>query len=258
MYEEWFEARKHEQYVEDTEAASLQALLSWIISAEEASKRIIMPGPSKSETANLKQWRLWTLVFDATEELPETHPILVNLVREIRKRAEVQFKYGSDTIDWTNTRNFDENWRDTHDSLHAWREKSPEASQKWINFSAFSARVATAKLTALDTVWGFFAIREALEVEGQSQQLLNTDVCAATQWILYAGKAIYMTKNSDMSYWNIGEKTALWRGEPGFSRQRWALWKERFHRVKQLKASSENTKALVRKATDAMDMIETD
>ena len=143
-------------------------------------------------------------------------------------------------------------------ALQAWREKSPEEGQRWINFSAFSARVATAKLTALDTVWGFFALRDALEVEDQSPQLLNTDACAAAQWILYAGKAIYQTKNSDMSSWNIGEKTDLWKGGPGFNRQRWALWKERLHRVEQLKASSEETKALVRKATNAMDAIETD
>ena len=142
--------------------------------------------------------------------------------------------------------------------MQAWREKSPEEGQKWINFSAFSARLVTAKLAALDTVWGFFAIRDALEVEDQSPQLLNTDACAAAQWILHAGKAIYQIKNSDMSSWNIGEKTALWTGGPGFSRQRWALWKERLHRVEQLKTSSEEAKVLVRKAMKAMDAIETD
>ncbi|MCJ1377629.1 hypothetical protein MMC17_000724 [Xylographa soralifera] len=258
MYEEWFEAREHEQYIEATEADPLQALLSWTISAEEATKRLILPGSTKSETASQKLWRLWTLVFDVAEELPETHPILVNLIREFRKRADVRLKYGSDTIDWTKAPNFDQNWRDTHDSLQAWRGKSPEESQKWINFSAFSARVATAKLTELDTVWGFFAIRDALEVEDQSPQLLNTDACAAAQWILHAGKAIYQTKNTDVSYWDIGQKTALWKGGPGFSSQRWAFWKERLHRVEQLKGSSEETKALVRKATNAMDAIEID
>jgi len=261
MYEEWFKAREHEPYVEATEAGPLQALLSGTISTEEATKQLTLPGSAstKPETASRKLWRLWTLVFDAAEELPETHSILVGLIREIRERADVHLKYGWDTIDWTDAPNFDQNWRDTHDSLQAWREKSPEESRRWINFSAFSARVATANITELDTIWGFFTIRDALEVEGQSPQLLNTDICASAQWLLYAGKPIYQTNNSHVSkHWMIekSQKTALWKGEPGFSRKRWAFWKERLLHVEQLKSVSEETKMIVRKAVKAMNAIE--
>ncbi|MCJ1388274.1 hypothetical protein MMC18_001119 [Xylographa bjoerkii] len=261
MYEEWFKAREHEQYVEATEAAPFQAFLSRIISTEEATKQLILPGSAstKPETASRKLWRLWTLVFDAAQELPETHPILVDLVREFRERADAHLKYGSDTIDWTDAPKFDQNWRDTHDSLEAWRENSPEESQRWINFSAFSARVATANISDLDTIWGFFTIRDALEAEGQSPALLSMDVCASAQWILYAGKAIYQTKNSHVSeHWKIdkSQKTALWKGEPGFSRQRWAFWKERLHQVELSTSVSEETKTIVRKATKAMNAIE--
>ncbi|MCJ1437302.1 hypothetical protein MMC27_006688 [Xylographa pallens] len=165
MYEEWFEAREHERYFEATETGPLQAFLSWTISTEEATKHLILPRSTKSETASRKLWRLWTLVFDVATELPNTPPILVNLIREFQKRTVVHLKYESETIDWINAPNFDQNWR--------------EEGQRWINFSAFGARVVTAKLTAPDTVWGFFVIRDALEVEDQSPQLLNTDACAA-------------------------------------------------------------------------------
>ena len=117
MYEEWFKAKEHENYVEATEAGPLHALLSGTISTEEATKQLTLPGSgsTRPETASRKLWRLWTLVFDAAEELPETHSILVDLIREFRERADVRLKYGPDTIDWTNAPNFDQNWRDTHD-----------------------------------------------------------------------------------------------------------------------------------------------
>ncbi|MCJ1474494.1 hypothetical protein MMC13_003152 [Lambiella insularis] len=261
MYDEWFQARKGEKYVEPTEAVPLKELLSGNISTEEASKQLTLPGSGhqKPETASRKLWRLWTLVFDAAEELPETHATLVDLIREFRERFDVHFKYGGETIDWTDAPNFDQNWRDTHDSLHAWREESAETSQKWINFSAFSARVATANIAALDTIWGFFTIRDALEVRGQSSKLLSMDTCAAANWILYAGKAIYQTKNSMVSsHWSIenAKETALWKGEPGFSRQRWAFWKERFHAVEETAEATEEAQTMARKAVKAMNVIE--
>ena len=131
-------------------------------------------------------------------------------------------------------------------------------AQQWINFNAFSARLCAAAIGDSDPVWGFFTIRDALEVQPASHTS-DMDICAASQWIVYAGATIYETDNKMINdHWKdaLAKETALWKGAPGFSRKRWTVWKGRFEELKKSDSVTDAVKTSAREAFIEMEAIE--
>lgn len=136
-------------------------------------------------------------------------------------------------------------------------------SNRYINFSAFSARLAASAIANVEIIFGFFALRDALEEPPLStDDTLNTNALAAAQWIFHAGQQIYSTDNSQIDkHWERGlaKESALWRGEVGFSRARWEFWRGRFEELGEGEGNGmtdEEGKAVVKEAARRMREIE--
>lgn len=99
---------------------------------------------------------------------------------------------------------------------------------------------------------------------------LAVELPPAVQWILHAGQWIWQGSKGDWHWW---EETALdwsefdtwdgfpwpreWKGHLGFSRERWAFWKERFTAITELAEIDDDTRQLAAQGFEAMQRFET-
>ncbi|KAH6618553.1 hypothetical protein C7974DRAFT_415920 [Boeremia exigua] len=136
----------------------------------------------------------------------------------------------------------------------------------WANVNLFFARLTEKGIQDL-SLFAIWSMRDALEyeweddVEGTAAQKYNVNVPAATAWIFGMGRALY-TKEEDLTPTNQDGGNpaaggALWRGKAEFSKERWALWKERLAAVSKLEEVSEKTKNITKDALEAMERAET-
>lgn len=120
-------------------------------------------------------------------------------------------------------------------------------------------------------IYGLWTLRDALESEcshGPSSydiQFLDVVVPAAAQWMLHAGKAIFNSSDEVQEDeiqpshgLNSPAKVNLWKGEPGFCKGRWTLWKTRFEWVHSVEELNIVSRGLARQAKKAMEEIESE
>ncbi|KAF7114424.1 hypothetical protein CNMCM5793_008728 [Aspergillus hiratsukae] len=80
---------------------------------------------------------------------------------------------------------------------------------------------------------------------------LNGWVPAAAQWIRYCGKEIYQMEGS------MGREFATkWAGSEGWSKERWAFWKERFEWISSVTALDRKTRRIAKEMVEQMASIE--
>ena len=91
------------------------------------------------------------------------------------------------------------------------------------------------------------------ELEMIDIRSLNGFVPAAAVWIEYCGKEIYMSETS------LGDETPaydLWKGPAGWSKARWAFWKERFELISTFTALDRKTRRIAKRILEQMGKIE--
>ena len=87
--------------------------------------------------------------------------------------------------------------------------------------------------------------------------LLDELVLVIAQYIFHASKAIYDCEDKMVVLSRVENFTfpgPLWNGRQGLSKERWALWKARFHTIGELDNIQEKTREVAKKV--ARDMIE--
>ncbi|RAL15960.1 DUF3632 domain-containing protein [Aspergillus homomorphus CBS 101889] len=92
---------------------------------------------------------------------------------------------------------------------------------------------------------------EALEV--LDVRTLNGFVPAAAVWIGYCGKEIFEKEGS------LGREIAAydkWKGQGGWSKERWAFWKERFEWISNVTALDRKTRRIAKETVEWMGQIE--
>lgn len=120
-------------------------------------------------------------------------------------------------------------------------------------------------------IYGLWTLRDALESEssdGPSSydlQFLDVVVPAAAQWMLHAGKAIFNCGDvvqEDVIQPSHGldslAAVGLWKGKPGFCKERWTLWKKRFEWVNSVEELNVVSREVARQAKKAMEEIESE
>lgn len=146
----------------------------------------------------------------------------------------------------------------------------PDASDieidAWANVNFFFARVTEMGLSDL-SIFAIWAMRQALEneqiddAEGSAAQKYNVYVPAVASWIFGMGQALFAKEAdltpSDRKHGNPAKGGELWKGKAEFSRERWALWKERLAVVSKMEEISNKTKGIARDAIEAMERAET-
>jgi hypothetical protein len=128
---------------------------------------------------------------------------------------------------------------------------SVNLSQKWANHNAFTAACMSARVMGMEkSYWDLGLITGALENKSKTVPQLEMDVAAAAQWFLHAGSEIWRTKADYGAVY--GQDSELWKGKPGFSKERWNIWKERLATLEKDERLSDDTREAARKAVVAM------
>lgn len=136
----------------------------------------------------------------------------------------------------------------------------------WTNINFFYARITEKGLQDL-SIYAIWSMRTALEnepqddVEGTAIQKYDVYVPAAAAWIFGMGRALYAKEvdltPSDRKQGNPAKGGELWKGTAGFSKERWALWKERLATVSKMDEVSGKTRYIAKDAIEAMERAET-
>lgn len=239
-------------------------------------------------------WALWNLVFDAAAVFPETHSALVSLLLKAQELSQKQHAQPGTIYEWISC--FGSMWGDKYSTFWAWRdgshgparmilEEEPQAirlDQKWINFNAFSAKLAATPFRPRSGIRteGVLRLREVLEIDPgryyeehakhkgpglrgpilSAQEKLGCDVSAAAQWVIHAGQVTLKayddadaSKEKEKVY--LPAKTDLWDGDAGMSLGRWNLWKTRFQFMADFEDLSVNVRTVAKEAAQSMDQI---
>jgi hypothetical protein len=216
------------------------------ISPPDAAKELVDTASLSSDPSGTA-YRLWNLLFHAAASLPAYIDHIVQLTLAIRRvppRPESPNKL-SYTL-WSH-------WQDVHSYYYTWRTLRPSlpnsltGAEQWINFAIFSAKLVhhgDGMAMRQIGISGFFDLRDALETTLETRtrdlpknaivtakQSLENDTVAAAQWVILADSKFLDVHNvffGEAWIKGLSKKTDLWDGEPGFSRERWEFWAERF------------------------------
>jgi hypothetical protein len=280
----WCRELKSENWFKAAEVDVFESYLTENITATEVAEKLT-GYTDRALTADSKVGRIWTLLMLCADECSAAHDAIIELIKAI-----IVIPASKDTggVDWTDQEtSFKELWRDSYDcklppftpwssfkaagsltlTKLALRASIEERSnyqrastislpQKWINFHAFTATLASTGVFGDDfaMVSGLEVIVSALEKKSPTAWELEANTPAAIQWLLHATKTIFRNGQSIDTNW--GAESELWQGKEGFSRQRWNFWKERLERMHNQDGLDDETKQLARKASVAMSKIE--
>lgn len=141
--------------------------------------------------------------------------------------------------------------------------KADPVNTKWVNYHLFTARLIAANL--LDGHYlALTLIVEALEKEAPLLDLdseQESNIRAAAQYFIYAAKNMlhnpFQDKANATAYsTSWGDSSELWKGDKGFSLERWNFWKTRFGEIRVMEELDEETREASRRAEVAMDKSE--
>lgn len=237
----------------------LKNLFRGKISTDTAAKEVVESVMSKIKPPDAA-YQFSQLVLDAATEFQATQEPIVALLRDIHAVNSTPNKVLVDLNMYL---------REKLDSLEARRCFSePESEDKletsagsqavtpgdrWVNYNGFYANLVSHAGFASDgAVFGFFCLRDLLEYNSDTREhkrhamlkstpfkappismerLMEYDVMAAVSWVSPALYDMQNTVFGDVWARGIAVKTDLWSGEPGLSKGRWQLWKERLERI---------------------------
>lgn len=96
------------------------------------------------------------------------------------------------------------------------------------------------------------------ELELVSIRILNAKVPAAAQWIKYTCERVYEMKGELFGEydWQEDSLNVKWKGEKGWSKERFRFWRERFEWMTTVTALEHSTKKIARECADSMKQIE--
>ncbi|KAE9970756.1 hypothetical protein BLS_004762 [Venturia inaequalis] len=234
----WCREIQSEQWTDDREVDILGAYLDGTLTATEAAEGLTNY-VDKRKTAATKVGRIWTLLQVCAVECADLHEQLIDLIKAMTACVPSKRTGG---VDWTKQEtSFKETWRESYDSLSTslqdkieyQRASNVPIAQRWTNYHAFSAQLATYAFFGndFDVVSGLLVIVAALEKE------------SPTKIICRDGQS--MGAGCDL-------RSEKWVGKAGFSQKRWKFWKDRLEELQKSDAIGEKVRQLLRTATVAM------
>ncbi|EMD69132.1 hypothetical protein COCSADRAFT_130537 [Bipolaris sorokiniana ND90Pr] len=138
--------------------------------------------------------------------------------------------------------------------------------EAWANMNFFYARVTQKGLQDL-WIYAIWSMRTALETplvddpSATANQQYDAYVPAAAAWIFGNGRQLFRLEKdltpADPKQGNPARGGELWKGKAEFSKDRWALWKERFAAVGKMDGVTEKTRITARDAVESMERSET-
>lgn len=126
--------------------------------------------------------------------------------------------------------------------------------QSFANINAFAAKLCAQGLPSSNEVKrGGIVLRTALEKPWAPSEIRSLDgwIPATEQWIKHCGYEIYSQKGHMGREW-----PSKWKGEPGWSKERWAFWKRRFRWAATLSPLKKTTREIAEACSKEMDAID--
>ncbi|KAI4605305.1 hypothetical protein J4E83_010730 [Alternaria metachromatica] len=265
----WFRPKEDSAYY-----PLIQDYLSEKIDVKEATARILGPIDEKIKEAKLDDvdfMDLWTSIIHSARRSTfrdgarTQHHQLIELLEAFKKHSipgnkEYDYLYKEMT-------DFGMACREAFNDAPAAHEGFIETEvQAWTNMNYFFAFVAREHIYDL-SMYAIFALREALETPpidepmSTANQKYDANVPAAAAWIIAYGHDLFrMEKDltpTDKKQGNPGRGGELWKGKSEFSKERWALWKERFAAIAEMEGVREETRLDAKDAIEGMERSQT-
>jgi hypothetical protein len=140
------------------------------------------------------------------------------------------------------------------------KDLSPEAyslSTRWSNLHEFYAKLEAGKMPqlGLGLSLALVTIEQALETKSPSLPHLELHAPAASQWFVHAAPLVLeASERNQMS--SMTSDSEVWKGEHGFSVERWELWKGKFDALHGKEGLSGDAAHAARRAFVAMEKAE--
>lgn len=242
------------------------------LEAKDASSKLFGPideaiSASRLDDVNFQD--LWFSIIHCARMTPfhkrEDQERLVNLVAAFKNHSipdnqKYNYLYSSMTDFGMSCR---EAYNDSPELDNKYSEVEADA---WANLNFFFARITDKGLEDL-SLFAIWAMRQALETSPEDElpkaaaQSYDAYTPAAAVWILGMGPILWRKEEdltpTDSKQGNPARGGDLWKGKAEFSKERWALWKERFVAIAKMNEVSEKTRSLAKDAVEQMERAET-
>ncbi|KAF2133091.1 hypothetical protein P153DRAFT_331481 [Dothidotthia symphoricarpi CBS 119687] len=263
--------------ITDTQIKTLRDYLESNTIAEEAVKQLTVHPEESSTPVEMKKrlGGLWTLLNDTAVRLPSAQPKIISILRTIRKLPKAQEPKGAgeeyidldDGFYWKELTDWANNWADAFNS-HASRflvEQPADGQDKanrrvaWTSACEYTGRLAATGDDALSSYGAGLeratrAIAEALEVDTGNEE--PDSVEAAAELFLYAGSELYRCCQEGQKYGMLNSPASMWKGDEGFSQDRWRFWGERWNALSKAESLSADTRRIAKQSVEAMKQVE--
>lgn len=242
------------------------------INAEEASAKLFGPIDDAITSERLDDVNfgdLWYSIIHSARRIShherELHEKVVDLVSAFKHHSVL------------NNEKYDYLYQSLPDFGMSCREAYNDAPQldkgfsqievdAWANLNFFFSLITARELEDL-SLYAIWAMRQALEDVPQDEprhsaaQSYDTYIPAAAVWIIGLGPTLFRLEKdltpTDRKQGNPARGGELWKGKAEFSKERWALWKERFAAVGKMEEVNDKTKSMGRDAVEHMERAET-
>ncbi|KAF2833554.1 hypothetical protein CC86DRAFT_365421 [Ophiobolus disseminans] len=254
--------------------------------AKEAATPIIAAIPNETEPSNPDCGYLWRILKDAVDQFPKDTDKFADFVVELQMLPDGDhvFKY---------LPQFRHHWTEFGFTINDWpsdEEDRDALRQAQTNQHSFLAKLSTHKQVESDQIGraGFtlrstceFAEWEKLhfpdieewydpedeedwpatrdrELELVSIKILNAKIPAAAQWIQITGQRLFeMEGELEGEYdWQEEALNVKWKGGKGWSKERFAFWRERFELYSTATALEKSTQRIAKDCAERMKKIE--
>ncbi|KAF9873945.1 hypothetical protein CkaCkLH20_08679 [Colletotrichum karsti] len=230
------------------------------------------PPLEEQEAANNWLWNIWDILLDVARSPDTTAEIqerLISILQALQRCAKGETKvYGSEARVWKDLPYLFECLDPCFNDATLYideegRQFTPKSAQRWLNTTAFAARIMGAGLAASAYGEAMRAISLALEEEEQSTipGIADCRMQIACLWITHAAKPLLTWAQENVGYIDNGaqyiEAGPLYRGPETMCLQRWGFWIERFEELgKEGSGLSAETREIALTAAEAMRTIE--
>ncbi|KAK2595215.1 hypothetical protein QQS21_007068 [Conoideocrella luteorostrata] len=231
--------------------------------------------------SNFDHGTLWSSIADAIGKLTDLNDRLVDLVVEIQKIPDPEGHFASMT-------DYKQHWNEFAYDFKVPRSDDPERDAKrqaWVNINAFCAKLSTRGVPVLDerqrAAWVFKETLERApweqfhhpdidemleedpddevvaedceyELECRDVRVLEYWVPAAAVWMQIDARGIYKMEGKISEGDEQGWYPTTWKGAPGWSKDRFSFWIERFEWISKVTALKRSTRKVAADAAESM------
>ncbi|KAL9578467.1 MAG: hypothetical protein Q9212_005699 [Teloschistes hypoglaucus] len=247
-YDTWM--RRHCDEADDHIASpeEIQALLDYMNGSTTADEAAIKYTETVVKSSDHELVYIWALLHDVTQEFPQTHEDIIELLKAIQKLPSIA--HNDKIMSWKDLPDFHFNLREYTDGLRyaASQDQYLDATRHFINTSAFIARANHHHVIDLGATFGLLSCSEAFETDhGDEKKKQALFLLEAMQYLLLSGPEICQESETDKYAGPLLEKC-----REGVAISRWTFWQQRLSDMANDDMMDEDARAVAKQALNTM------